>query len=415
MSDRLYVSAAEAAQMLGIKPQSLYAYVSRGKIRSLSIPGQRNRTYWRSDIEHLAAARSHSSTYGDHRISAVGRRDADGDLGHLVADGTAITFIGADGPYYRGVSAIELAETATLEDVAAQLWQGDKEEIFGRSSPRRPAEYETVRKALGSLGALDQVLCLLTLIESVNPRAHDFSQDGFRRSAGDALKWLAAILVGADRPADSPFHEYVTARLGHPQLGDVVRRIMILSAAHEFDPSSYAVRSAANAGVTPYGALIAGMVAFRGHRLPMSRAEPMALLLDDLLTSADPHLAVGRRFRNGDTFSGFGSPMYGAIDPRATALLPVLERQFAGDAEFLAFQAAASEIEDLTGRRPGLNILAALVGRKLGLRGAQQISFFVLGRSVGWIANAMEQYFSAGLVRPRARYLGPLPSPVSEV
>lgn len=408
--DHLYVSADEAARMLRIKPSSLYAYVSRGKVRSLAIPGERRRRYWRSDIERIAASRNRSSSRQAVQV-ADGSGLVDAGMGDIAAGGTSLTFIGADGPYYRGVSAVALSATASLEDVAAHLWQGEAAEVFTRSPPRRPAGFERVRACLHALGTLDQLPCLLTLIEGVNPRAHDFSPEGYRRTGGDAVRWLAAILVGADHPAEPPFHEFVCARLGRPDLADLVRRLMVLAAAHELDPSSYAVRAVANAGVTPYQAVLAGLIAFRGHRLPMSRAEPMASLLDDLLASGDPRLAVARRFRNGDPFTGFGSPMYGAIDPRAVALMPALAASLEADPEFASFQAAAAEIEELTGRRPGLNILAALIGRKLGLQGAQQISLFVLGRSVGWIANAMEQYFAAGLVRPRARYVGPLPSP----
>ncbi|WP_264593308.1 citrate synthase [Sphingobium sp. B1D7B] len=406
-TDRLYVTAAEGARMLGIKPSSLYAYVSRGKIRSVVVPGEKKRHYWRSDIEQLAAG---GRPEMEGALLPVEAR-TDGAPTHDVFGETALTFIGADGPFYRGVSAVALSQEASLEDVAALLWDGEVEAIFPRALPRRPADFDKVRSALASLGTLDQGISLLTLIESVNPRSYDFSPAGFRRSGGDALRWFATILVGADRPSDQPIHEFVTSRLGRPELSDVVRRLMILAAAHEFDPSSYAVRAAANAGVTPYQAVMAGIIAYRGHRLPMSRAEPMAQLLDDLLSAADPRLAVARRFRNGDSFSGFGSPMYGVIDPRAVAIMPALERQFDGDREFAAFLQAAAEIEDLTGRRPGLNILAALIGRKVGLQGAQQISFFVLGRAVGWIANAMEQFFSMGLVRPRAHYSGRLPAP----
>jgi citrate synthase len=141
----------------------------------------------------------------------------------------------------------------------------------------------------------------------------------------------------------------------------------------------------------------------------MSRAEPLATLLEEVVGSPEPREVIARRFRSGERFVGFGSPMYGSIDPRAEYLLPLLKAKLGSDPAFNAFSEACLEVEELTGLRPGLTVIAAYIGRMLGFRGAQQISCLLLGRSSGWIANAMEQYFSTDLVRPRAAYVGALP------
>ena len=49
---------------------------------------------------------------------------------------------------------------------------------------------------------------------------------------------------------------------------------------------------------------------------------------------------------------------------------------------------------------------------RLGLSasgGGSALALFVVGRTVGWIAHAIEQYESGILIRPRARYTGPCP------
>ncbi len=399
----LYLTAEEAAEALGVRVASLYAYVSRQKIRSVPVRGSKHRLYWRDDIERLRA--------GDAQPGDALAAPADIAPQTGLATETALAFISHDGPFYRGQSAIELSNTATIEEVAALLWDADRRDIFTSAMPRIPANYVKARASLSSLGVIEQAVALLMLVDSVNPRSHDFSEPGYRRTAADVLRWFAAILVGADAPSDRPVHEFVAAQLGRPELADLVRRLMVLGAAHELDPSTYAVRAAANAGVTPYYAVIAGIVAYRGHRLPMSRAEPLASLLEEVVTSSDPRGVVGRRFRNGDRFVGFGSPMYGAVDPRAEAIFPEIAAHLGADREYRAFWEACAEIEDLTGKRPGLTVAAAYLGRLLGFTGAQQISCLLLGRSVGWIANAMEQYFSSDLVRPRGAYVGILPGP----
>ncbi|HEY3110499.1 MAG TPA: helix-turn-helix domain-containing protein [Chloroflexota bacterium] len=55
MSD--YVSAIEAAGILGVKPATLYAYVSRGLVRSYRRGLKRARLYRRSELEELVRVR----------------------------------------------------------------------------------------------------------------------------------------------------------------------------------------------------------------------------------------------------------------------------------------------------------------------------------------------------------------------
>lgn len=403
VDENLYMTAEQAADTLGVQLSSLYSYVSRRKVRSVQVNGSKKRVYWRQDIEGLRR--------GAHRPADAARDSSTLFHAEPLALGaeTALAFISGDGPYYRGRSAVEMAQSCTLEQTAEWLWDAKSSSVFSKTLPRMPVDFSSVRASLSSLGVIEQAAALLMLVDSVNPRSHDFSESGYRRSGADILRVFAAILVGADVPSAAPVHEFVCEQLGKPHLSDLVRRLMVLGAAHELDPSTFAVRAAANAGVTPYYAVIAGMVAYRGHRLPMSRAEPLSSLLEEAVTSSDPKGVIGRRYRSGDRFVGFGSPMYGQVDPRAEALLPVMGELLGEDVEFRSFRLACDEVEELTGLRPGLTVIAAYVGRLLGFEGAEQISCLLLGRSTGWIANAMEQFFTTGLVRPRGRYVGALP------
>ena len=82
------------------------------------------------------------------------------------------------------------------------------------------------------------------------------------------MRWFAAIMVGLDRPSAQPIHEVVVSRSKTPKLlGPLVRKLLILAADHELDPTTYAVRAVANTGVTPYRAALAGLTASTGRRL----------------------------------------------------------------------------------------------------------------------------------------------------
>src|SRR5690348_14581392 len=126
------LTAAEAARALGVTPATLYAYVSRGLVRSEPGPGpSRARRYAREDIERL-------------RRRAEERRDPAKVATHALAWGvpvleSAITLIAGRAVYYRGVDAVTLARTASVEAVASLIWTG-------RLDDARPAIAQTLTR-----------------------------------------------------------------------------------------------------------------------------------------------------------------------------------------------------------------------------------------------------------------------------
>src|SRR5207253_5470610 len=106
-----YLSARETAERLGVKRDTLYAYVSRGLLRSVAVPGSRERGYRAEDVERLRAGRGSS-------------RVAHGEPLVPIID-SSICLIEGGRLYYRGHDAIRLSEAATLEDIADLLWAGE--------------------------------------------------------------------------------------------------------------------------------------------------------------------------------------------------------------------------------------------------------------------------------------------------
>ena len=91
--------AREAAARLGVKLDTLYAYVSRGLLRSVAVPGSRERHYRADDVERFRITRG------------VGR----GRAALIPVIDSAICLIEGGRFFYRGHDALRLAETATLE------------------------------------------------------------------------------------------------------------------------------------------------------------------------------------------------------------------------------------------------------------------------------------------------------------
>lgn len=385
--DALFMSAEEAAQALGVTLTTLYAYVSRKGIRSEKQPGSKSRRYWRADIEQ---ARKRG-------------RPADPSAGLIGS--TAVTLMTPKGPFYRGVSAIELAETATIEDVAGLLWNAPT--AFAEAAPLLPSNYGEVLSALGDLPRIPRAIALFSLLEHANPRAHDLTPQGYARTGAEAVRCFAALVSGGSPDDRGPIHVVLARNLGLPaSYADMIRRCLVLAADHELDPTTYAVRAAANTGVTPYGAAMAGLVAGRGRRLHMARAETVSRFVEEFLTG-DPKEAVLSRFRVGEPLPGFGRYLYADKDPRAQALIASLE-QHAPAPMMKRFRTAADIIEDLTGAAPDFIVPTVLLGKALGLKG-EELAVSTVGRMVGWIAHALEQYQDNELFRPRASYCGPLP------
>jgi citrate synthase len=386
--DQLFMAADEAAEVLGVSLTTLYAYVSRKGIRSEKQPGSKSRRYWRADVERAR------------------KRGKPVDPSAGLIKSTAVTLMTAKGPFYRGVSAIELAETASIEEVAGLLWEAP--DAFAKTPLMLPPNYQDAARVFSSLPRTARAIALFSLMEQANPRAHDLSPGGYARAGAGVIRTFASI-VGGGSPLDvEPIHEMLARDLGAPPgYADLIRRCMVLAADHELDPTTYAVRAAANAGVTPYGAAMAGMIAGRGRRLHQGRAETVARLMEEALT-ADPREAVLSRFRIGEPIPGFGGHLYADRDPRAQALIAALERTLPEQA-FARLRTVAETVEELTGARPDFIVPTVFLGKILGLRG-EELAVSTVGRMVGWIAHAMEQYQDTELFRPRAAYVGRLPT-----
>jgi citrate synthase len=119
--------------------------------------------------------------------------------------------------------------------------------------------------------------------------------------------------------------------------------------------------------------------------------------------------AVTERLRRGEPADGFGHPLYRHGDPRATALLAMLHERYASDREYRYVAACAQVVSEATGERPNLDFASAAVARVLRLPSGSPLALFAIGRSIGWIGHAIEQYADGQLIRPRAKYVGVVP------
>jgi citrate synthase len=391
--DSRYLTASEAAEALGVSRQTLYVYVGRKGIRSQPVEGTRQRKYWRADIE---------------RVRNGDRAQATHLPGELKQE-TAITLITEQDLYYRGRSVLSLAETSSFESVAALLWGVDEGEVFTHRAPEKPATFASLDKLLDGQDDINRATAMFPTLEDANPRAFDLTRAGMARTGADVLRWLAALTVRSQDPPTEPIHLYLADKLGRDAGdADLIRRVLVLSADHGFEPGTVAVRGVASTGVTPWRSVMTGLSISGGRRGRMGSFDAIGRFLREIAASPDPIAPVVQRIKDGEDLPGFDSMIYTHGDPRGRALLSACARILGDDEDLRRLQKALDVARDIKDLEPNFALPCLFVMQRIGA--GPRSALFYLGRAAGWIAHAIEQHEEGELPHRPEVYTGPLPT-----
>ncbi len=374
-----WLNAAEALRRLGVRPQTLYAYVSRGQVRAEPDPADPRRSrYKASDIAALATRKARGRKAAAVAAEAIA-------WGEPVL-GSAITTVANGRLYYRGRDAALLAETETFEAVARLLrgGGGDPEPHARRASPAGgPTMRARLFTALAARAATDEP-------------ALDRSAAALADEAASLLDVVADAVCGT---VDSgAIHVRLGRAWGCGRRGmDLIRRVLVLLADHELNASTFAARVAASTGASPAAAALAGLAALTGP-LHGGMAARVSLLAAEAERDG-PREAVAARLAHWRPTPGFGHPLYPDGDPRARALLGAFRAP-------PALEALREAVEAATGRRDTVDFALVALVETLSLPADAPFILFAVARCAGWLAHAHEQLSSGTLIRPRARYMG---------
>ena len=382
-----WLTADEAIARLGVSRQTLYAYVSRSRIGVVAAPDDPRRSlYDAADV---------------HRLAERNRR---GRSRHAVAASTiswgepilvsAITRIEGGRLEYRGHDAIKLAASATLEEVAALLWQVDA--LPPLRSGRLVKPWPRARAAAGVAERCITAAAELAMVGRWTEKVEGVLPDAVRIL--DRIAWAASGAPGASHPPSSqPLHERLASAWGVGSKGaDQIRRALVLTADHELNVSTYTARVVASTRAPLGACVLAGLAALVGPLHGGMTNEVRALLADPSVT-ADPEGAVAIRLARGERIPAFGHPLYPDGDPRAAALLPPLSARSHA-------QRLIDAMQSMTGLAPNIDFALLMVEKRLRLPTGAAFAMFAVGRTVGWIAHALEQWRDGNLIRPRAMY-----------
>jgi citrate synthase len=395
-----YLTAKEAAALLGVKEATLYAYVSRGFIRSEAVSDMpRQHLYLTEDVQKLAERKAQ-------------RRDPAKAARETLRWGTpmlesALTLITETALYYRGYNAADLAREHTLEDVAALLWTGELERAshFFPATPLLTGVVRTVTAL--HLPPIQRLQAALALAAAEDLRAYDLHAEAVRHT-GARLLWLMAA-VAVQRETLSHTVAETLAQAWHPKGTKLLNAALILCADHELNTSSFAARVVASAEANPYAVVLAGLAALGGFKHG-GITERAAAFLREVGDPSRARAAIAKRLQRGEGLPGFGHQLYPDSDPRAATLLALLAEAYPSSPALALAHTVLREAAVVNSGVPTLDLALAVLEQTLQLPSGAGLTLFALGRTVGWIGHALEQYQGQQLIRPRARYTGVPPT-----
>ncbi|WP_231114777.1 citrate synthase [Lentzea aerocolonigenes] len=365
----------QAARRLGVKPATVYAYVSRGLLTSKKV--NRQSMFDVAEVETLA-----QRTGARGAVAAVTDRIR-----------TRISLLENDRLYFRGRSVPELSSTKRFEDVAHWLWT--EIDSVGMQFP----EGQEIWMALPESATLtDRVRVAVALAGAGDPLRFDLSR------AVTTAKALIADVVESlplqQRPQGTDIADRLWARLSPaPAQPDLLNTVLVLLADHDLAISTMAARVAASARAHPYAVVSAGLGALEGQKHGTASTLAHRFLQQ---AKADPMGAIAEHLRAGQAIPGFGHYVYQRCDPRADHLFAVLRSH----GELVADKVIAAQQQTF----PNVDLALAQLGVMFEMAPDAGEAIFAIARIVGWIAHAMEEYAEPGLrFRALGVYMGDRP------
>ena len=392
-----YLTAAEAARRLGVKPATLYAYVSRGVLSRVRAPDGRTSLFGAEEVEQLARR---------------GRPRRPAGVADITVE-SAITEITGDSLRFRGLDATRLAVSRTFEEVAELLWTG---EFPSERAPwrARPAALAAARAAQAALPAgtlpLERLQVIVPAMAATDPLRLQLDRPAVIAAGRNIIAGMvdclpAAVTTDPGEAVAGRLWSRLCDRRPAPGLMRALSAALVLLADHELAASTLAARAAASVRADPYAVVGTGLGAVSGalHGGASLGAETLMAAANG---PEDVPRVVAELLRRGEKVPGFGHFVYRGGDPRAILLLDLVRRAAPKSRQLAVADAVFAEVRHKSLPEPNIDFAIATLVRVAGMvRGAGE-AIFAVARTAGWIAHALEAYSGPGPLRPRAVYTG---------
>ena len=417
-----FLTAAEAARRLGVKPATLYAYVSRGVLSRGKAADGRASLFNADEVERLARR---------------GRPRRPAGVADITVE-SAITEITGDSLRFRGLNVTRLAVSHTFEEVAELLWTG---ELRSAREPwrARPASLAAGRAAQAALPAgtlpLERLQVIVPAMAATDPLRLQLDPAAVLAAGRSIIAGMVDCLPstvtsgpgtsgpgtsgpgtsgpGTSGPGTSGPGQRIAERLwsrlcdrrASPALMHAMSAALVLLADHELAASTLAARAAASVRADPYAVVGTGLGAMSG-----ALHGGASLGAETLMAAAsgpdDVPRVVAELLRRGEKVPGFGHFVYRGGDPRAVVLLDLVRRAAPKSGPLAVADAVLAEVRQKSLPEPNIDFAIATLARVAGMVRGGAEAIFAVARTAGWIAHALEAYAGPGPLRPRAVYTG---------
>ncbi|WP_431277529.1 citrate/2-methylcitrate synthase [Leifsonia poae] len=410
------LTAEQTAERLGIKLETLYAYVARGRLSRIRTAA--GSTFDPLEVERFAANRRQRSA----AAPSAARAHSDGRP--LMVIETGFAHIEDGDLYYRDREAVELARNSSFETVAHWALTGVSD-AEARFTVARPAVVPAGHVADAMPAAAthrDRQQVAVTALAAADPLRYSLETDVVVSAVEALVAGMVEVLplVGGASPVgegavggddDASIAERLWTRLtDRPVTTEGVRELdaaLVLLIDHDIAISTLAARAAASARANPYAVVTAGLGALDSP-LHGNASRAAHRMLARVLAGEHPERVIADTMVSGrGTVPGFGQVLYRGADPRGVGLLGMLREHPEAADVVEAVERVAAIVGSRTGTHPNVDLALAAVALANGMIEDAGEVIFATARTVGWIVHALDEYSRRPLrLRPVGRYVG---------
>ncbi|HET9732516.1 MAG TPA: citrate synthase [Acidimicrobiales bacterium] len=410
MTDPQWLSSSDAAEMLGVKVQTIYAYVSRGLLHSHPVPGRRASRFAADEVRRLAA-----------------RSGRPQEL-EVVVDSPLTLLDPSGGLWFRGWEARSACTTAPYEAIAEWLWNSSPAPALPWAAPAEAiAVGSSAQQSLPRWATpVDRMRVAVAATACTDPLRQDRRPASVVATGRSLIATLvdSLPLVGSSAMVElkiggvaypssiaSRLWPRVALQVCRPESLTVLNAALGLLADHELAASTLAARVAASAWADPYLVVLTGLGVVGGV-LHGASSEQIRTLLRRVEGGEAAAWVVGEELAAGTGLPGFGHRVYEGADPRAAVLLELIGGVWPDSASWRAANEVLAIAADREMPAPNVDFALGVLANCASMIPGGAEAVFATARSAGWIAHAIEEYPYRLRFRPRAVYTGPAPGAV---
>ena len=349
----------------------------------------------------------------------------------VIAGETAISTL-TGGLQYRGYAIMDLAQGATVEEVAylllwGELPNGTQLRDFSARIAKARAIPEPVATAIAGLpktaAPMDVLRSAVSLLAHFDPDTGDNSHDANLRKAERLFGQIPLVIAHHHRvrsgqkplsPRDNLGHAanvlyLLTGREPGPAEARAMDLSLILYAEHEFNASTFSARVTVSTLSDLHSGITSAIGTLKGP-LHGGANERVMEMLQKIESPAEADRWIRDALARKERVMGFGHRVYKTGDPRAEIIRSYCQ-ELARQTGQTKYEEIADRIENVIRSEkklpPNIDWPSGRLYYYMGLPIDLYTPIFVVSRVAGWSAHVIEQLDNNRLIRPLARYTGP--------